>query len=189
MAFPAESRIGVNPDSLDQKSTPQVLTHEDLVNLVGEDYQEILDRRAVSAGLINEGETLPLNYPPPHTGSDGEYVFEGTIREHWVFVYYLRNKLQANGESKRGKTSGHRHKHDSLGDKFVEDYHLLRGEMSLFLGEGHLQQRILLDEKNDHARVPVDTYHTAESSDTSAFVLVVMPNSSHISREELHSSL
>jgi len=91
MVFPAERRARVNPDFLDQQPLSQVLNHEDLVNLVGLDYQEILDRRAVSSGLINEGESLRLNYPPPHAGSDGEYVFEGIIQEHWVFVYVLRN--------------------------------------------------------------------------------------------------
>lgn len=187
MVFPAERGAGVNPDFLDQQPPSQVLAHEDLVNLVGLDYQEILDRRAVSSGLINEGESLRLNYPPPHAGSDGEYVFEGIIQEHWVFVYVLRNKPQVNGESKKGRTSGHRHKHELL-DEFVEDYYVLRGEMSLFLGKEDLREKIVLGEENYSIRVPVDTFHTAESSDTIAFVLVVMPNSSHIPRKELHSS-
>jgi len=61
--------------------------------------------------------------------------------------------------------------------------------MSLFFGEGgDLREKIVLGEENDSIRVPVDTFHTAESSDTIAFVLVVMPNSSHIPRKELHSS-
>ncbi len=188
MVSPAERRVGVNPDSLDQQPHSQGLTHEDLVNLVGSDYQELLDRKAISLNLINEGESLELNYPPPHIGSDGEYVFEGTINnKDWGFVYLLRNKSQESGEIKKGRTSGHRHKHKLL-DEFVEDYYVLRGEMSLFLGEGDLQEKIVLSEKNDHIRVPVDTFHAAESFDTTAFVLVVMPNSSHIPREELHSS-
>ena len=188
MVFPAEAARRFTPDGVETKQTiPKGLTHEDLVNSVGQDYQEILDRKAVSSGLINEGESLRLNYPPPHAGSDGEYVFDGIIQEHWVFVYVLRNKPHANGESRRGRTSEHRHKHKLL-DEFAEDYYVLRGEMSLFLGEGGLQEKIVLGEENDHIRVPVDTLHTAESSDTIAFVLVVMPNSSHIPREELHSS-
>lgn len=187
MVFPAEAR-GFTPDGADtEQKIPQGLIHEDLVNLVGPDYQEILDRKAVLSGLINEGESLLLNYPPSHAGSDGEYVFEGKIKEHWVFVYVLRNKPQVNGESKKGRTSKHKHKHERL-DEFVEDYYVLKGEMSLFLGEGDLREKIILNEENDHTRVPVDTFHTAESSDTIAFVLVVNPNSSHIPREELHSS-
>ena len=181
--------IGSTPDGADREQTiPQGLTHEDLVGLVGEDYQGILDSSAVLLGLIKEGETLELNYPPPHVGSDAEYVFEGVIGKDWVFVYILRNKSQTNGQLERGRTSGHRHRHDSLGDEFVEEYHVVRGGMSLFLGEGYRERIVLNDEENNHITVPADTFHTAESSDAPAFVLVVMPNSSHIPRQELHSS-
>src|SRR3989344_5566535 len=149
MVTPVEAR-GRSPDGVEtKKTTSQSLVHEDLVNLVGPDYQEILDRRAVSLGLINEGKSLELNYPPPHAGSGAGYVFEGVIGKDWVFVYVLRNKPQVNGQLERGRTSGHRHSHDSLGEEFVEDYHVLRGGMSLFVGAGH--RRIFLnDEESNH---------------------------------------
>ncbi len=176
-----ESGRGFNP--FKDKQAGQALTHEDLVRIVGLDYQEILDNKAVWLGLIAQGESLSPNHPPQHIGSDAEYIYEGVIKDHWVFVYVLRNRLGGDGEKKKGRTTGHRHNHPEV-LSFVEDYHLLRGQMSLFLGEE--KREMVLNEEKNHFRIPPNTFHVAESSDSFAFILVDLPQTSHVPRSELH---
>lgn len=185
MVFPAEAH-GFIPDGAETKQTiPQSLTHEDLVNLVGPDYQQLVDSEALSLGIIEEGESLTLNFPPPHDGSDAEYAYEGIRGNAWVWIYLLRNKPAENGEIIKARTSEHRHLHADVG-YFAEYYCILRGRMNIFLGKGVFRKGIVLDKKNNHLRVPPNTFHSAESSDTPAFVLAYAPNTAHISREQLH---
>ncbi len=185
MRFPAEAR-GFIPDGAETKQTiPRGLTPEDLVTVVGPDYQQLVDSEALSLGLIEEGESLLLNFPPPHDGSDAEYAFEGILGNAWVWIYLLRNKEAGNGEIEEAQTSEHRHLHADV-RHFAEYYRILKGRMKMFLGKGEFKKEIVLDEENNHLKVPPNTFHSAKSSDIPAFVLAYAPNTSHIPREQIH---
>jgi hypothetical protein len=176
----AERRLGLGiptPTVEQQKERPQ-LTHEDMVDLVGENYQDLVNQKLRNLGHLREDEALVFNFPGYHNGSDALYAYEGKIGDHWVFVQYMR---------RNSRTTLHKHLSSQM-QNFFEDYHVLNGEMAVITGKaGEPLTKTLLNEENPHFRVEPDTRHRVVTYEEPAYNLVVMPGSSHISRDQLHS--
>jgi len=172
MVFPAERRAGVNPDSLDQKQPSQGLTHEDLVNLVGHNYQQLIFEPLKRLKIAHNISELEFKSPTGvHLNSDGNYIVEQIFGKHRVFAYRL---------GKGVRTSYHQHLVEL---NLSEHYFLLRGEMDLTVG-GSVQR---LDEKNNSTTVFPGNFHQGKSNADNTLVLVIMPDSSHIPYEQLHA--
>lgn len=152
----------------------QHLTEEDLVKIVGPDYDEILHQQLYACGILEMRQRLEFNFPEPHDGSDANYLYEGTIGNDWIFVYVLLPD---------GTTSSHKHRHKDI--EVTEEYHLLRGKMKLHLGEyGNYFEE--LTEENNSRTVPPEVRHRGSTDGSFAYVLVVMPNAGPIPRDRLH---
>lgn len=152
------------------------VTREDLSTFVP-NYHSVLHERLYSTGILKEGVTLDLIFPSiPHDNSDAEYIYEGTIGNDWIFVYFM-------GPNK--KTSSHKHPYEGV--EIEEDYHLLRGKMFLQLGkdEDGVSQ-VELTEDSNFTTVPPNTLHGGSTDGHFAFVLVRMRGAASIPRDQLH---
>jgi len=152
------------------------ITRENLSTFVP-NYDSILHERLYSIGVLKEEETLDLIFPSiPHDNSDAEYIYEGTIGDDWIFVYFM---------SPNKKTSSH--KHPYKGVEIEEDYHLLRGKMFLQLGKDEDEaSQVELTEDSNFTTVPPNTLHEGSTGEHFAFVLVRMRGAASIPRDQLH---
>ena len=201
MVSSAEAR-GFTPDGVETKQpTSQGLTHEDLVNLVGPDYQQLIFKPLKYLKIVQDISELDFKSPtgrherPNGQKSHGHYIVEQKIGNHRVYAYILKPEPNENGEP-IGKTT--EHKHEDYEIEVLEHYLLLKGAMKLILdeedtGKNHIVE--LDSERNPYFLVKPRTYHHAEITDNVALVLVIMPDAAqipddrlHIPREELHSS-
>ena len=185
MVFPAERGLDLNPE--DKKQAPQGLTHEDLVTLVGPDYQQLIFEPLKWLKIVQDISELEFKSPTGrHENSNGHYIIEQIIGNHRVYAYVLKPESRKD-EKPIGKTS--EHKHEDYEIEALEHYFLLRGAMSLCLNEedqGIVQNVELSSEKNPHVLVRPRTYHQAEITENHALVLVVMPNAASIPEDRLH---
>ncbi len=192
MVFPAERRTGVNPDFLDQQPPSQGLTHEDLVNLVGSDYQQLIFKPLRYLKIVQDISELDFKSPTgKHERSNGQkshghYIVEQKIGNHRVYAYLLKPEPNENGEPV-GKTLEHKHEDDEI--EVLEHYFLLKGAMKLILDEedtGKNQSIELDSERNPHFLVKPRIYHHSEITDNVALVLVIMPDAAQIPDDRLH---
>lgn len=190
MAVKAETGQGVYPDAVENKANGS-LTHEDLIELVGSDYRELVFKPLNWLKIADDISQLNFkNLTERHVKqnghkSDGHYILEQKINNHRVYAYILKPEAEENGES-IGRTSEHMHSFE--GREVVEHYFLLRGSMDLVMDNENKESAEVVTLAYDmpHVMVPPETYHQAEIVEDFALVLVVMPDTADIPDEELH---
>jgi len=191
MAIRAETGQGVSPEKID-KEVNGSLIHEDLVQLIGSDYKELIFQPLKWLKVVDHISQLNFKKQTERHikqnghKSDGHYILEQKINNHRVFAYILKPEPEENGEP-IGRTSEHMHSFE--GREVVEHYFLLRGSMDLVMdNENEDSARVIQLESGrlSHLMVPPETYHQAEIVKDFALVLVVMPDTADIPDEQLH---
>lgn len=192
MVAKAESR-GFTPDGVEtEQPTSQSLVHEDLVNLVGPDYRQLIFKPLRFLGIVQDISELDFKSPTERherlngQRSHGHYIVEQIIGNHRVYAYLLKPESNESGEPV-GRTSEHKHEHPEI--EVLEHYVLLEGAMTLTLEEEDTGENYSIEldsERNPHFLVRPRIYHRAEITDGAALVLVIMPNAAQIPDDSLH---